>query len=664
MCSTATAHKRSWFGNNPYLCTMKIHSFSGRITRRIVLSMLPLMSVVAVLVFVFARKEITALTSVHYQDILENVNDKVEGMLDKVEVSTANNLAEIQKNLGSPEEVFDALENELRLNPHIVGCGVGFNPDYFPGQGRWFEPYVARRDSGRIEQLQIGSERHDYFHAEWFRETLATGKGNWSDPYYDEVGAKTILTTFSVPVVDDEGHIAGVFGADFPLAWLYEQLIQLDEQVNRNNNKKIGNERIYCFILGRNGVYIAHPERERSLKGNYFDYAGTELSEEYRQIGEEMLAGKKSSKFTFMDGIHSSVYYSPLSRAGWSMAIVVPTSTLYRPGKIIATIILLLMGTGLLVTALISGISTLRAARPLRYLATSAEEIAQGNFDVPLPEIKQNDEIRLLRDSFEDMQHSLSSYIDKLTTATAQRATLENELDIARKIQMAMLPKTFPPFPERNDIDIYGQLKPAKAVGGDMFDFVLRDEQLFFCIGDVSGKGIPAALWMAMIIAVFRTQIANERQPGKIVSTLNTALTARNELMMFATFFIGVLDLKTGVLTYCNAGHEAPLLLGGDKPRFLDIESNVPLGVMAEWEYKVQQKTLAPDTTLFLYTDGLTEAEDKEQAQFGRDNMVAMLSTPSTSSETLISTMTNAVQDFVGDAEQSDDLTLLAIRYQ
>ena len=326
--------------------------------------------------------------------------------------------------------------------------------------------------------------------------------------------------------------------------------------------------------------------------------------------------------------------------------------------------ILILMGIGLLITSLISDLSTRRAARPLKYLTTSAEEIAKGNFNTPLPEIKQNDEIRLLRDSFEDMQHSLSSYIDKLTTATAQRATLENELNIACKIQMAMLPKTFPPFPERNDIDIYGELKPAKAVGGDMFDFVLRDEQLFFCIGDVSGKGIPAALWMAMIIAVFRTQIANERQPEKIVSTLNDALAARNELMMFATFFIGVLDLKTGVLTYCNAGHEAPLLLGGDKPRFLDIESNIPLGVMAEWKYKVQQKTLAQNTTLFLYTDGLTEAENKDQAQFGRDNMMAILSTPQTSSETLISTVTNAVQDFVGDAEQSDDLTLLAIRYQ
>lgn len=645
---------------------MKNISFSGRITRRIVLSMLLLMSLISLLIFIFARSEITLLTSIHYQDILDNTNDKIEGMLSKVEVSAKNNLAEIQKNLGSPDEVFDALESELRLNPHIVGYGVGFNPDYFPEKGRWFEPYVVRRDGGSIERLQIGSSQHDYLQAKWYQESLETGEGRWSDPYYDDAGAKTILCTFSAPVMDDNGNLAGVFGADFPLQWLYDELIRLDKQVNRTQlfGKKAANERIYCFILGRDGVYIAHPERKRSLTGNYFDYAGTKMSEEYRQIGEEMLAGKKSNKTTFMDGIRSSVYYSPLSRAGWSMAIVVPTSALYRPGKIIATIILILMGIGFLVTSLISGLSTRRATRPLKALAASAEEIAQGHFNTSLPEIKQNDEIRLLRDSFEDMQHSLSSYIDKLTTATAQRASLENELDIARKIQMAMLPKTYPPYPDRNDIDIYGMLTPAKAVGGDMFDFVLRNERLFFCIGDVSGKGLPSALWMAMIVAVFRTQVANETRPEKIVTTLNDALSARNELMMFATFFLGVLDLTTGELTYCNAGHEAPLLLGGDQPEFLDIESNLPLGVMAEWNYKAQQKTLAPGTTLFLYTDGLTEAEDKDHAQFGRDKVLAVLNTPSTNPEMLIGTVTDAVRDFVGDAEQSDDLTLFAIRYR
>ena len=641
-------------------------SFSGRITRRIVLSMLLLMSFISSLIYLFAQKEITDLTSVHYQDILETTNDKVEGMLDKVEVSAVNNLAEIQESLGTPEEILNALEKELLLNPHIVGYGVGFNPDYYPEKGRWFEPYVARRDNGQIERLQIGSDQHDYLNAKWFRETLETGKGQWSDPYYDEAGAKTILCTFSAPVVDNEGNTVGVFGADIPLQWLYEELSRLNEQVNRKSyfRKRFDNERIYSFILGRDGVYIAHPEMERTLTGSYFDFAGTEMSEEYRQIGEEMLAGKKSSKPTYMDGIRSVVYYSPLSRAGWSMAIVVPTSALYRPGKVIATIILLLMGIGLLVTSLISGLSTRRATRPLKYLATSAEEIAKGNFNTPLPEIKQNDEIRLLRDSFEDMQHSLSSYIDKLTTATAQRASLENELDIARKIQMAMLPKTYPPYPERNDIDIYGMLTPAKAVGGDMYDFVLRDDKLFFCVGDVSGKGLPSALWMAMIVAVFRTQVANEIRPEKIVTTLNDALSARNELMMFATFFLGVLDLTKGELTYCNAGHEAPLLLGGDQPEFLDIESNIPLGVMAEWNYKMQQKTLAPGTTLFLYTDGLTEAEGKDHAQFGKDNVVAVLNTPSTSAEILIGTVTDAVQNFVGDAEQSDDLTLFAISYR
>ena len=645
---------------------MKIHSFSGRITRRIVLSMLLLMSFISGLIFLFARSEITLLTSVHYQDILDNTNDKIEGMLNKVEVSAVNNLAEIQKNLGSPDEVFQTLESELRLNPQIVGYGVGFNPDFFPEKGRWFEPYVVQRDQGQIEQLQIGSAQHDYLNAKWYLDALETGKGCWSDPYYDDAGAKTILCTFSAPVVDDEGNTVGVFGADIPLHWLYEELIRLDEQVNRTKlfGKKIENERIYCFILGHDGVYIAHPERDRSLTGNYFDYAGTKMSEEYRQIGEEMLAGKKSNKTTFMDGIRSSVYYSPLSRAGWSMAIVVPTSALYRPGKIIATIILVLMGIGLLVTSLISGLSTRRATRPLKALAASAEEIAQGHFNTPLPEIKENDEIRLLRDSFEDMQHSLSSYIEKLTAATVQRASFENELNIARNIQMAMLPKTYPPYPERNDIDIYGMLTPAKAVGGDMYDFVLRDEKLFFCVGDVSGKGLPSALWMAMIVAVFRTQVVNEVRPEIIVTTLNNALSARNELMMFATFFLGVLDLTTGELTYCNAGHEAPLLLGGDHPEFLKIDSNVPLGVMSEWPYRLQQKMLAPGTTLFLYTDGLTEAENKDHAQFGRDNVAVVLNTQSTNAEMLVGTVTDAVQNFVGDAEQSDDLTLLAISYR
>ncbi|MBP5797141.1 MAG: SpoIIE family protein phosphatase [Bacteroidales bacterium] len=643
----------------------KSHSFSGRITRRIVLSMLLMMSLIAILIFLFARSGMTVLTSVHYQDILNNTNDKVEGMLNQVEVTAVNNLAEIQDHLGSPEEVFDALEKELRLNPHLIGYGVGFIPNYFPEQGHWFEPYVTKNNDGQIERLQIGSATHDYLNAKWFCETMEVGGSYWSDPYYDEAGAKAILCTYSAPVVDRDGRVAGVFGADFPLAWLYDQLILLDEQVNQEElyGKMREDEKIYSFILGRDGVYIAHPDKARSLTGNYFDYVGSEMSDVYRQIGEEMLEGKKSHKITYMDGVKSSVYYSPMSRAGWSMAIVVPTSALYRPGKTIATTILLLMGIGLLVTFLASFFLTRRTARPLRYLASSAEEIAQGNFNTPLPVIKNNDEVKLLRDSFENMQQSLSSYIDKLTAATTQQAMLEGELNIARKIQMEMLPKTFPPYPERKDIDIYGQVTPAKAVGGDMYDFFLQGNRLFFCIGDVSGKGVPGALWMAMADAEFRILAAYENSPEKIVSFINASLAARNESMMFATFFLGVLDLTTGMLTYCNAGHNAPMLLENGKQRFLNVASNVPLGVTPQWDFKVQQETIASGTTIFLYTDGLTEAEDHDHAQFGWDNMKATLRAPAKDAQALIENMRDAVQSFVGDAEQSDDLTLLAVRF-
>ena len=233
-----------------------------------------------------------------------------------------------------------------------------------------------------------------------------------------------------------------------------------------------------------------------------------------------------------------------------------------------------------------------------------------------------------------------------------------------------MLPKTFPPFPERTDIDLYGSLKPAKAVGGDFYDFNIRDEKLFFCIGDVSGKGIPASLVMAVLGTQFRALSAREDNPERIMTTLNVDLVAHNELNMFATMFIGMLDLATGELLYCNAGHDAPLLVGNDTPSTpLPCDSNLPIGAIDEWSYSLQRATLQPGMTLFLYTDGVTEAEDVTHAQFGRQRMceVAAANVPKEGPEDLkqlVDAMIAAVHEFVGEAEQSDDLTMLSVQYK
>ena len=257
-------------------------------------------------------------------------------------------------------------------------------------------------------------------------------------------------------------------------------------------------------------------------------------------------------------------------------------------------------------------------------------------------------------------------HIDELKEATARKMSIERDLHIASRIQRGMLPKFFPTRDDRDDVQIYASLTPAKEVGGDLFDFYFRDEKLFFCIGDVSGKGVPASLFMAVTRAVFRTVLARESMPDRIMTTMNKTIADMNENCMFVTLFVGVLDLPTGRMYYCNAGHDAPLLVGTGVGT-LPCDSNIPVGFRPSWKYTLQEAQIFTDTTIFLYTDGLTEAMNASKAQFGQERVHAVanqaLARQRQEPRQLIGMMTEAVHQFVGDADQSDDLTMMAIQY-
>ena len=254
----------------------------------------------------------------------------------------------------------------------------------------------------------------------------------------------------------------------------------------------------------------------------------------------------------------------------------------------------------------------------------------------------------------------------KYQQVKAKETAIESELHVANTIQKGMLPHTFPTYPDRDDVQLYASLTPAKDVGGDLFDFYIRDEKLFFCIGDVSGKGVPASLFMSVTRSIFRTVSTRESTPDHIVATMNETIADMNETNMFVTLFVGVLDLPTGRLRYCNAGHDAPLLVG-TFVETLPCDSNIPVGVMTGWKYTLQEVQIFTGTTIFLYTDGLTEAEDATHAQFRmeRVNDVAVQALEQKKEEPrlLIDMMTDAVHQFVSGAEQSDDLTMMAIQY-
>ena len=256
----------------------------------------------------------------------------------------------------------------------------------------------------------------------------------------------------------------------------------------------------------------------------------------------------------------------------------------------------------------------------------------------------------------------------RLIESSARNQSIENELNIARKIQMAMLPNRFPPFPDYPNLNAHGVVIPAKEVGGDLFDFFIRENRLFFCVGDVSGKGVPAAIVMAMTRSIFRSFSAYLNSPAEIVTQMNDSLSGEgNDQSMFVTLFLGVLDLATGELNYCNAGHNAPIKVKGErlkvKGESLSCIPNLPLGVLSGFAYQEQEAKMEVGDTLFLYTDGLTEAENAAHELFGEERMMEGLRvTGDRLPEQLIESMQQAVAEFVGDAEQSDDLTMFAIR--
>ena len=265
------------------------------------------------------------------------------------------------------------------------------------------------------------------------------------------------------------------------------------------------------------------------------------------------------------------------------------------------------------------------------------------------------------------MQTSLTKYVEELKESTASNVAMEQELRIASDIQQRMLPKVYPPFPERTDIDIYGEVVTARKVGGDLFDFFIRDDKLYFSIGDVAGKGVPAALVMAVARSMFRSASMTHTSPKLIMESINRSVCQSNDSFMFVTLFMGVLDLNTGRLLYSNAGHEPPVLVGGAHTRFVNVDNNIPLGLRPDWEYSEQRSLVDKGTTLFLYTDGYTEAENAEHEQFGRERMcqeALRLSAERPDSRTLVQAMRRAERVFVNYLPQADDISLLAIKYQ
>jgi len=552
----------------------------------------------------YARKQIrnNLERNAEMELIIKSID--VKHSLEDVTLALRNRSWEFEQFLPYPDSLFDVTRRIVEENPNFAGCCIAMIPNYYPEKGRLFEPYTLRRGEV-IETFQLASEEeHDYSKNPNFILAAENDTSFWSEPYQDEDDLNVRLITYTFPIYDVYGDMVAVVGIDLNTEWIGKLL-----------NSRHMFPSSYNLLLSGEGRLIYSPMDEIRHK---------DVNQVMGLINDStakhtVSASGRVTIFSFIDWedrAKGSVYYqTPNSIRPWSIAVINYDDEVFAPLIKMQWRNLLLTLAALLILAFI-------------------------------------------------IQRSVRS-LSKLQQANLEREHIESELNIARNIQMSMLPMT-ETATLRDDCNIAGLLEPAKMVGGDLYSYLIRDEKLFFCIGDVSGKGVPAALVMAVANAQFRSISAHETNPARIMQALNEIGCQRNEQNMFITFIIGVLDLPTGRLRYCNAGHEKPFVIGKEA-KLLPAKPHLPLGVMDDMIYTAQETVLQPGESLFLYTDGLTEAKSESHELFGikriEKGLQDCIRNESVAPEKLIHTMTNRVNGFVDGAEQSDDLTMLAIQY-
>ena len=610
---------------------------------------------IAALGFLFyqSREAVRQEAISHATQILDKTSLRVEGILNRAEVATQMTEWLIQRHPDKADSMFVYSRGMLQNNPDFYTCSIAFEPYYFNQYGRYFSAY-SKHVGDSIRTLQGGSDYYQYFFMDWYLMPQLLDKPCWTEPYMDldaPTNTYEMVTSYCQAIKNKQGEFIGVINTSLSLNWLSHTISAVKPYPNS-----------YSIMIGRGGTYFVHPDTTKITRHTIFTQTMETPDTAMTALGHAMQRGEEGMKRMTIDDKDCYVFYKPLGKTGCSMAIVCPESDIFGGFDRLRHTVMGIVFVGLLLMLYFFIKIITRELSPLHRLAKEAETIASGQFDTKLPDFQRNDEIGMLSHSFGNMQQSLVRYIDELKETTAQKASIESELNVASSIQMSMLPSV---FPDREGLDMYASMTPAKEVGGDLYGYLLKDEKLYFCVGDVSGKGVPASLFMAQVTRLFRTLANQMIQPADICTQMNEALSGEeNQTCMFVTLFIGLVDLKTGHLSFCNAGHNPPVIGGGEHHgEFLQMLPNFPIGVMPGLEFQGEEIDCIKGRPLFIYTDGLNEAENREHDQFGDDHLIDILrNTHFDTARQVVETLAAKVEEHRDGAEPNDDLTMMCLR--
>jgi len=555
----------------------------------------------------------------------------------------------------SEQQIQDSIRAFLKINPDIYGMTVALEPNVLHADIGKFSPYFYR-DGDKLNYSDLAADDYRYLIWDWYNIPKSSNKAVWIEPYFDEGGGNALMTTYATPLQVGEGRtFAGVATADISLDWL-QQLV---------DDIHIG-ETGFGLIVSKQDTIVAHPDTSRKMK----KLKSTLESDFINNYWDIYLKSKQAHQATYFNAPcrHSSgdcwIAIKPLLDTGWKVVIVIPESELVSDIMLLTGQITLFAIAGLMLLTLVTISVTRKMISPLGRLARVTGDIGNGKLDIKLPAPERNDEIGALTNDFRSMRDALQIHIEQLRETTAKQQKLESEIQIAKGIQMSMVPGGGTALIKEHGYQLYSILRPARSVGGDLYYFQQNGNKLHFIIGDVSDKGVPAALFMAKTVTLYSGALNDNLSPGDSFSHMNLALCQNNDACMFVTALCGTLDLDTGQLVMANAGHMHPIQKTQSSSTELIVDGGLALGLMENIEYPNVMHTLEQKTSLLMYTDGISEAFNQEREQYEEARLLAFVAGAKDINADALGTSSLAdVEKFVDGAEQSDDITLMVIHY-
>lgn len=588
-------------------------------------------------------------------DIMEEkAIKKTENPLKRAEDLTRERAYELETGMpATVDEINNFLKNFVINHKRITGsalalnyCPVDINADYF------LSYYSEEADS--VFRLY----NKEFMKNELYKEPLKTGSEYWSEPHFDAITGENKVITFSVPI-KIKGEFRGVITADIPLDWL-------DNVVSSYKIYDSG----FAFLISHKCTALTHPVKDFIMNRNL-----REMAEGYESnIMDGVLidiADRKDGLVELTDPYLTEgkifLLYHPIEVLEGTLIIVIPRNEVLG-GLYNLTFTLLLIAFvsfALLIITIYFIIK--KQLLPLKELNNSLLSLGEGNFDVDIPEPKKIDEVGQLSKSFLIMKEYLKEHIILLDESITEKEKIESEVRVAANIQKSILPKELPPELSNLGIDVYGLLKPAKQIGGDLFDYFIDEKKkLYFILGDVTGKGIPSSFFMGMTRAYFRSESKYITLSGDLVEKINKNLCLNNPETVFVTLFCGIMDTSSGIIDFCNAGHNLPYVVRNDGEIMeLVNQHGPPAGVMENQKYKSDKLELKTGESLILFTDGVTETRNEKDEMFGNEKLRKILVTENIqtiTSKNICETVITELEAFKGSAEQTDDITIFAMK--